>query len=163
MSYRVNKKIVKGDVNVTNCHVCEKNGESAQVCGTHNFRDMKGRVVCDRFLKKMRDNHCYKCKGFGHFPDKCNGISKPKSDISSDIKACIKLLDRRLNHEEVKAAFKQKVKSESKTSQNAFAAFASSSDDEEDDDKSPANVTLRKPVVKAKPKSWADYESDEEF
>ena len=148
MSYRLNKKTI----NATNCHICEKAGENAQVYGSHNFRDVKGRVACERFLQKLRDNQCYKCHGFGHFADKCTGKAK---DTCVQIKKIVKFLDRVPREEEPKA------KTDSKRSQNSFAAFEDSSEEEEQD-KPPANVTVRKPIVKSKTMSWADYDTDEE-
>lgn len=155
MSCRVNKKTVKA----THCHICEKAGENAQVCGSHNFRDQKGRVVCESFLQKLRSNQCYKCQQFGHFADKCGGKAK-------DICVQIKKVVRFLNGPPCVIEPKKKAVSESKASVNAFAAFAESSDDdvekEEEQEAPPANVTVRKPVVKAKPKSWAEWDSDDE-
>jgi hypothetical protein len=154
MSCRVNKKTVKA----TNCHICEKAGENAQVCGSHNFRDQKGRVVCESFLKKLRDNQCYKCQQFGHFADKCGGAVKPAKDICVQIKKVVRFLNGPPSVIEPK----KKAVSESKTSVNAFDVLGELSDEEDEQEAPPANVTVRKPVVKAKPMSWADYDSDPE-
>jgi hypothetical protein len=154
MSCRVNKKTVKGEVKATHCHICEKAGENAQVCGSHNFRDQKGRVVCERFLQKLRDNQCYKCQQFGHFADKCGGKAK---DICVQIKKVVRFLNGPPSVVEPKKAV-----SESKTSANAFDVLGELSDEEDEQEAPPANVTVRKPVVKAKPTSWADWDSDNE-
>jgi hypothetical protein len=154
MSRRVsNKKVIKGEVKPTNCNICEKNGENANVCSSHNFKDLKGRVVCDRFLKKMRDNQCYKCERFGHFPDHCACSSTTTTGMGFDFKKLMKFLDNTPREEEPK-----KKETSSKMSINAFAALNESSDEEEDD-KPTANVTLRMKVIN---KSWTDWDSDEE-
>ena len=154
MSRRVsNKKAIKAEIKPTNCHVCEKNGENAHVCSSHNFKNLKGRVVCDRFLKKMRDNKCYKCERFGHFPDRCTVSSNTTTGMGFDFKKLMKFLDSTPREEEPK-----KKESSSKMTINAFAALNDSLDEEEDD-KPPANVTLRKKVIN---KSWTDWDSDEE-
>ena len=64
------------NLNKTECYVCKKNGESWRVYEDHNFRDTKGRISCKNFLRKMRENCCYKCDGYGHFADHCKG-TKP--------------------------------------------------------------------------------------
>ena len=77
MSRRVTKKEVKA----TECHVCKKSGESWQVCSSHNFRDIKGRIACERFLKKIRENLCNKCNTHGHFSDRCTGKTEFKVNV----------------------------------------------------------------------------------
>jgi hypothetical protein len=73
-------------IKATECHVCKKNGENFQVCGSHNFRDTKGRISCDRFLKKMRENCCKKCYQVGHFEDKCTSKKLVNSSNTFKVK-----------------------------------------------------------------------------
>ena len=55
MSRRIGfTKSVKGEVNATECQFCKENCESIQVYGGHNFKDLKGRIVCSNFLEKNR-------------------------------------------------------------------------------------------------------------
>lgn len=159
MSHRVNKKTAKHDSKATHCHVCEKNGASIQECGTHNFRDTKGRVVCERFLQKMRSSTCYKCQRVGHFADRCVIVTKTTGDASVDMARIFKIIERSKRKVEPK---KEKEAPVSKGSANVFAALDESSDDEKEDEKPPANVTVRKAVDKPKIKSWVDWDSDEE-
>jgi Zinc knuckle len=158
MSLRVNKKTTKRDPKATHCHVCEKNGASIQECGTHNFRDLKGRVVCQRFLEKQKASTCYKCQRIGHFADRCTIVPGSTVDVCMDVKKLLKRFDKTSRQEEPK-----KEKSSEKTSGNKFSALCDSSEDDEEVVKPPDNVTVRKPVDKPKPmKSWADWDSDEE-
>jgi hypothetical protein len=130
---------------------------------------MEGRIICERFLQKMRNNNCYKCQGYGHFADHC------KVNLKSTTQVSITIENKKTND-------KQNI------SQNKFASLDDSCDEEED--VPPANVTLRKlfsskkiawipdktpDEVENKPpanvtirnknnfrsKSWADYDSDD--
>ena len=149
MSRRVstngNKKIVKGGFMATRCHVCEKNGEAVHVFENHNFRDTKGRIVCERFLHKMRSNQCYKCDKVGHFADHCVVIVR-KNDICDEAKSVVDGLDK-------KKAVSKKAGPPQKTSQNAFAALGDSSDSEEEPAPKKTSVKMM---------DWADYYSDDE-
>jgi len=153
MSRRVNtngnRNIVKGEVKQQECHVCKKNGESWRVYNDHNFRDLKGRICCPIFVKKMRENCCYKCNKSGHFADHCTVVVTTTRE--EDLKTFVNKLIIR----------EKKVVKESKpvvTPVRTTNAFSALEDSSEDEDKPPANVTVRKPVKKVK--DWADYESD---
>jgi hypothetical protein len=157
MSRRVNtngnRKVIKGEVKQNECHVCKKNGESWRVYNDHNFRDLKGRICCPIFVKKMRENCCYKCNKTGHFADHCAVVVTTITTPAEELKT---LVNKSLMRE-------KKVSSETKPvvtirTANGFASLCDSSDEE---DKPPSNVTVRKPAKKVV-KDWADYESDDE-
>jgi Zn finger protein HypA/HybF involved in hydrogenase expression len=76
-----NRKVIKVENTKTECHICKKNGEHESVVGSHSFRNHRGRVVCQRFLRKLAENQCYKCKEFGHFASKCSRVKTVHSVI----------------------------------------------------------------------------------
>jgi hypothetical protein len=149
MSRRVHNnkgKHVKFEVKATSCHVCKAHDKPVHVIESHNFRDVKGRVCCPTML----ENVCSKCGLKGHFQSRC--------EVSTEFKT-FKSFSMNTSEYNSKKENKEKAKV---APVNAFAALADESSDEEaiKNDPPPANVTLRKPDLK---KSWADYESDDEW
>jgi hypothetical protein len=151
MSYRVNKKTIKGEVKQNECHVCKKNGEGWRVYNDHNFRDTKGRICCPIFVKKMRENCCYKCNKIGHFADHCTVVA---STVQEQKPVVMKWPMR------TKPLEKESAPAVKARPANVFAALEESSSDEED--KPHPNVTVRKPVSKVAQMNWADMGSDDE-
>lgn len=162
MSRRViNNKGKKVEVKATLCMHCKNSGENAQVCGSHNVLDVKGRVCCPKILA----NVCSKCGAKGHLPSRCTGA---KMETSLDI---FKILH---HDRERRAAYEVKKDSTEKSgdkarSKSAFELLAMS--DSEDDDAPPANVTIRmkpasgsprKVTASVKTMDWSAESDDEE-
>ena len=122
---RTTKKVVKGEVHATECHICKKSGEAVHIYSNHNFRNTKGAVVCEIFLKKLSENKCYKCNDFGHFANKCTGLARPKRDI------CIMIQKRLMKKVESEQTYKRTTLSEgSKTISAKDMDWGIESDDE---------------------------------
>jgi hypothetical protein len=141
MARRVNKK----EVNVTECHICKKSGKSFQIFASHNFRDLKGRIVCDSFLKKMSENKCSKCNGTGHFSDRCSGYVQQSQSWTRPIHIHLTLKENKIENKNIPV------------SKNVFSIL----DNDDEEDKPHPNVTIRKPVS-AKTMCWADFSDDED-
>jgi hypothetical protein len=142
-------KQVRFEVAATSCHVCKAHGKPCNIVESHNFRDIKGRVCCPTML----ENICSKCGRKGHFQSKCEGLKEFKAYKSPEKKA---------EDHKAKMAIKEKP---IPSIQNTFSALAEDSSEEEEAirDDPPANVTVRKPVVKKAQKAWGDYESDDDW
>jgi len=134
------------DAKATCCHVCEKAGENRQIVESHNFRDQKGRVVCQIFLQKVRNNKCQKCDQLGHFTDKCPNAMVSKAKIHP-----MKLLVKTIKNDSHKTS----------VASNSFSALENDDDilDEIAFSEVAPNVTVRS---KRMMRSWADMSDDDD-
>jgi len=128
------------------CHICEKAGENRQIVESHNFRDHKGRVVCQAFLQKLRNNKCQNCDKLGHFTDKC-----PNSRTSSSKSKIVPL-----------SPYVKKDSPVESTASNPFMALEHYDDilDKIAFSEVAPNVTIRS---KRMMRSWADMSDDDEY
>ena len=160
MSRRVvSNKGKKVEIKATFCGHCKNSGENAQVCGSHNVLDIKGRVFCPKIIA----NVCSKCGTKGHLPSRC---TVSKAETSLDI---FKLLRRDRERREAHQAKKDSTEkpSDKVRSKSAFESLAMSESDSEEEDAPPVNVTIRSPRSQTKSgrrASQMDWsaESDEE-
>ena len=138
----MSRRVTKKEVNATECHVCKKSGESWQICSSHNFRDTKGRIACERFLKKIRENLCNKCNTHGHFSDRCTG----KSEFKVNVKV--------FKHIGITC-----VEKPSAPTKGSFSAISGYESEEE-----PAMVcpVATKPKKNIRTDNWADWTDDDE-
>jgi hypothetical protein len=135
MSRRIGfTKSVKGEVKATECQFCKDNCESIQVYGGHNFKDLKGRVVCPNFLEKNR---------------------KPKYNVMQSLSKLITKMNKK-NEE------KHKQDLQIAEVKIGFDVHADDSSDDEFERLYPY-VTFRSKLALQVPKSWTEWsDSDDE-